>query len=101
MTTPNTSSESFKPERVLIGEPAIRTDGQTLSLFKEGDCVLVEVDGIFGCYSDEEIALLGDGNWGIGFMRVAQAAYSDDFRWGGDRPLSTEIKVIKRNPENS
>lgn len=78
---------------ILIGEPAQRPDGRTLFLYKTGDGVEVLVDSSGSFYSDDEVMVLDDGNWGAGLIRVAQARYSDTWP-GKSRPYQPELEGL-------
>jgi hypothetical protein len=87
----------FRPNEdgVMLGEPVTTPSGDIICLWKVVDGVLIDKSVAIGGYTDDEIGILGDGDWRHGLVRVAQAAYQGNWAHLDPRPLNVELPPRK------
>ena len=92
---PSERLEHSPQDKMPIGEPVTRPDGNIVSIHKLPDHVQFRVGSICSDYSDGSLEYLGDGNWAAGLMLVAQAFYSNPEdpleQWGKRGPYYDQL----------
>ena len=85
--------------RKLVGEPFYRKDGEVITIWRYKKSIEVQFGaGLYSGYENEEVLLLGDGDFKRGIEIIGQTHYDapiENLRFGLERKLGNEIKALK------